>query len=78
MITRSRSRRNKDIQNNIHNLYSNMSTNTSTQSNAMEFEINNQLGDPDTLADISGKDQASGTLSLIHIWEVNVITYNES
>ena len=41
-----------------------MSTNTSTQSNAMEFQINNQLGDPDTLADISEEDEASGTRGL--------------
>ena len=38
-----------------------MSTNTDTQSNKMEFEINNQLGDPDTLADISEENQESGT-----------------
>ena len=38
-----------------------MSKNTDTQSNEMEFEINNQLGDPDMLADISEENQASGT-----------------
>ena len=41
-----------------------MSTNTSTQSNAMEFQVNNQLGDPDKLADISEGDEASGTRGL--------------
>ena len=38
------------------------------------FQINNQLGDPDTLADISEEDEASGTRGLNRQDEVNAET----
>ena len=49
MITRSKSRRTKHIHNNTNKLNDKMNTETATTHNSEgEFDINNQLGDPNT------------------------------
>ena len=61
MITRSRSRQNKHIHHNTNKL-NNMNTETATIHNSeMGFDVNNQLGDPKTLAQITMENQDSGT-----------------
>ena len=51
MITRSKSRQTKYIQNNTNKINDNMNTETETTQNSEgEFDINNQLGDQHTLA----------------------------
>ena len=61
MITRSKSRKNKNTQNNTQEVDNNMNTVTTSHDNQMEFDINNQLGDSQMLAHISMGNQESGT-----------------
>ena len=61
MITRSKSRKNKNTQNNTHEVDNNMNTETTSHGNEMDFDINNQLGNSQTIAHISMANEESGT-----------------
>ena len=63
MITRSRSRLAKHIHNNTNSLNNKMNTETVTTVNSnseVEFDINNQLGDINTLNQITMENQETG------------------
>ena len=67
MITRRKSRQTKYIQNNTNKINNKMNTETgNTQSYEGEFDINNQLGDQHTLAQLTVDDQESRTRGQNH------------